>query len=163
MAKLNHHSLKYKMQKEPNKTYKDLKQKQKAKIADWMYQETCRFYSTHNRMPNENEADDLAKMIYEKICSLAIWVPYEDVLLQFQKKLPVYEKRISEQGVLQEKPKREKKKTVAKVRKQKSKSKFSKEITQNDMFFYIAGYTSGGAPYGVTWEEMGLDPYESIE
>ena len=56
-----------------------------------------------------------------------------------------------------------KKKTVAKVRKQKSKSKFSKEITQNDMFFYIAGYTSGGAPYGVTWEEMGLAPYESIE
>lgn len=25
---------------------------------------------------------------------------------------------------------------------------------QNDTFFYIAGYTSGGAPYGVTWEDM---------
>jgi hypothetical protein len=23
----------------------------------------------------------------------------------------------------------------------------------NDMFYYIAGYTSGGAPYGLTWEE----------
>ncbi len=30
----------------------------------------------------------------------------------------------------------------------------------NDQFFYIAGYTSGGAPYGVTWEEMGLQPYQ---
>lgn len=29
---------------------------------------------------------------------------------------------------------------------------------QDDTFFYIAGYTSGGAPYGVTWEEMGLKP-----
>lgn len=29
---------------------------------------------------------------------------------------------------------------------------------QDDTFFYIAGYTSGGAPYGVTWEEMGLEP-----
>ena len=29
--------------------------------------------------------------------------------------------------------------------------------------FYIAGYTSGGAPYGVTWEEMGLEPYERID
>ena len=29
---------------------------------------------------------------------------------------------------------------------------------QDGRFFYIAGYTSGGAPYGVTWEEMGLDP-----
>ena len=25
-------------------------------------------------------------------------------------------------------------------------------------FYYIAGYTSGGAPYGVTWEEMGMLP-----
>jgi len=31
---------------------------------------------------------------------------------------------------------------------------------QDDRFYYIAGYTSGGAPYGVTWEEMGLEPYE---
>ena len=29
---------------------------------------------------------------------------------------------------------------------------------QDDTFYYIAGYTSGGAPYGVTWEEMGLKP-----
>ena len=27
---------------------------------------------------------------------------------------------------------------------------------QDDTFYYIAGYTSGGAPYGVTWEEMGF-------
>ena len=34
---------------------------------------------------------------------------------------------------------------------------------QDDRFFFIAGYTSGGAPYGVTWDEMGLEPWESIE
>jgi len=33
---------------------------------------------------------------------------------------------------------------------------------QNDMFYFIAGYTSGGAPYGVTWDEMDLEPYEDI-
>ena len=31
---------------------------------------------------------------------------------------------------------------------------------RDDRFYYIAGYTSGGAPYGVTWAEMGLQPYE---
>ena len=31
---------------------------------------------------------------------------------------------------------------------------------QNDYFYFIAGYTSGGAPYGVTWEQMGLSPWE---
>ena len=30
---------------------------------------------------------------------------------------------------------------------------------QDDRFYYIAGYTSGGAPYGVTWAEMGMEPY----
>ena len=30
----------------------------------------------------------------------------------------------------------------------------------DDEFFFIAGYTSGGAPYGVTWEQMGLSPWE---
>lgn len=33
----------------------------------------------------------------------------------------------------------------------------------DDRFYFIAGYTSGGAPYGVTWEEMGLSPWELPE
>jgi len=32
----------------------------------------------------------------------------------------------------------------------------------DDTFLYIAGYTSGGAPYGVTWEEMGVSSYEDM-
>ena len=32
---------------------------------------------------------------------------------------------------------------------------------QDENFFYIAGYTSGGAPYGVQWWEMGLEPGQS--
>ena len=31
---------------------------------------------------------------------------------------------------------------------------------RDDRFYFIAGYTSGGAPYGLTWEEMGLEPWE---
>jgi hypothetical protein len=33
---------------------------------------------------------------------------------------------------------------------------------QDDNFFFIAGHTSGGAPYGVQWWEMGLEPWENI-
>lgn len=36
-------------------------------------------------------------------------------------------------------------------------------IDCDDRFFYIAGYTSGGAPYGVTWEEMGMKLYQYFE
>jgi len=56
-------------------------------------------------------------------------------------------------------------------RKEQKRAKRDKEIAMpfesDDRFFYIAGYTSGGAPYGVTWEEMELDrsysPVDSLD
>ena len=40
-------------------------------------------------------------------------------------------------------------------------------IEQDDYFAYIIGYTSGGAPYGITWEEWkameGEEPDEDID
>ena len=33
----------------------------------------------------------------------------------------------------------------------------------DETFYFIAGYTSNGAPFGVTWEEMGLKPFEDEE
>lgn len=55
-----------------------------------------------------------------------------------------------------------------KLKEQKAISKKLKELEQqlhdsNETFYYIAGYTSGGAPYGITWEEMGLEPYDEID
>lgn len=57
-----------------------------------------------------------------------------------------------------QKAKKEKRK---RLRGQKNNPEINNE--QDDVFYYIAGYTSGGAPYGVTWEEMGLEPYEEME
>lgn len=48
-----------------------MKQKQKAKIADWMFLETNRF----------------------------LWVPYEELLKEYIKKLPRYAERVKEKGV----------------------------------------------------------------
>ena len=42
--------------------------------------------------------------IYDKIKSLAIWVPYDEVCRAFQKKLPRSETRIAEHGIPEEKP-----------------------------------------------------------
>ena len=66
----------------------------------------------------------------------------------------------------------EEKATVAKQKKQQMRAKLKKEtrdnlakeeILQDDRFFFIAGYTSGGAPYGITLEEMGLKPWDDLE
>ena len=66
----------------------------------------------------------------------------------------------------------EEKAAVAKQKKQQMRAKLKKEtrdnlakeeILQDDRFFFIAGYTSGGAPYGITLEEMGLKPWDDLE
>jgi len=33
----------------------------------------------------------------------------------------------------------------------------------DDVFAFIAGYTGGGAPFGITWAELGLEPHASYE
>ena len=63
--KQNHHSLAYKRQKQPNKTYKDLKQKQKMKIADQMFRETCSYYKENGEMPTE-EAEGKLRNVFIK-------------------------------------------------------------------------------------------------
>ena len=59
------------------------------------------------------------------------------------------------------------KKTIEAEQKKRQDKKdqeiFDRFPDSDDTFYYIAGYTSGGAPYGTTWEEMGLEPYTDIE
>jgi len=52
---------------------------------------------------------------------------------------------------------------IEQLRRKKEEKQLAEEYNewQDDRFYYIAGYTSGGAPYGVTWEEMGLRPFEN--
>ena len=47
-------------------------------------------------------------------------------------------------------------------KKKRNHKNTEQEPWQDDRFFFIAGYTSGGAPYGVTWEEMGLEPWQDL-
>jgi len=52
---------------------------------------------------------------------------------------------------------------IEQLRMKKEEKRLTEKYTawQNDMFYYIAGYTSGGAPYGVTWALMGLRSYDN--
>ncbi|MDP6356267.1 MAG: hypothetical protein QF473_14245 [Planctomycetota bacterium] len=50
----------------------------------------------------------------------------------------------------------EKAQSLAKQRKKRA----AKEsyVESDDYFAYIVGYTPGGAPFGITWEEVEADP-----
>jgi len=81
-----------------------LRQKQKARISEWMFQAVCEYYKEHGEMPGEEAAEQITARIYDKIKSAAIWVPYDEVCRAFRAKLPRYETRIAEHGLPEEKP-----------------------------------------------------------
>ena len=149
MGRVNHNSMNYKRLAQPNKTYKDLKQKQKAKISDWMFNEVCSFYTQNDRIPTPSELEPLAGRVYTKVQGAAIWVPYDSFLDAFEKKLPRFSERISTSGIPVPKPpkvkKTEKEKQAVK-RATRRKRKLAAEKSfpvadQDDRFYYITGYT----------------------
>ncbi len=166
--KHKHTSLQFKMEQNPNKKLKELKQKQKKKIADWLYIETYHYYETNKRMPNDIERDAILETVYTRIKGAAIWIPFEEISAYYLKKLSQYEIRIPREladgihyptraerlAAKANKPKPPKKHKKKKKTPEPQMPDFSDIM--DDEFSYIAGYTDGGAPYGVRWEEVGI-------
>lgn len=166
--KHKHTSLKAKALKNPNRVFDDLKQKQKGKISNWLYIETYRYYETNKRMPNDIERNAILETVYTKIKGAAIWIPFEEISAYYQKRFPQYEihiqrelaegvhyptrtERLAEKATKPKLPKKQKKK------KKIPESQISNySDIMDDEFSYIAGYTDGGAPYGVRWEDVGI-------
>lgn len=74
----------------PNKKYKELKQKQKARISDLMYRETDRFLQEKKRPPDDNEVVQIAERVYCRIQGLGFWIPYGEVLNEYQKNVHIF-------------------------------------------------------------------------
>ena len=163
-----------------NRSYKDLKQKQKSAIADKTYSMYLAFYLENHRMPDVSEMNNICKRLFATVQALAPKTEYEEFYKVVEKRVLGYESRILKDikdGItietLNTKKQRkapEEKAAFAKQKKQQRRAKkkvkviqTSGEVYQDDRFSFIAGYTSGGAPYGVTWEEMGLKPWEDQE
>lgn len=165
-----------------DRSYKNLKQKQKSAIADKTYKMYLKFYLENQRMPDAAEMNDICKSLFATVQTFAPKTKYEDFYKIVEKRERGYEERILrdiENGttleILTEKKHKktpEEKAIIMKQKKQQRQMKRKKEakekltaeeILQDDRFIFIAGYTSGGAPYGVTWEEMGMKPWEDLK
>ena len=157
------------MPEKPLVPYKALKQKQKARIADWMYRETLQFFLQYQRMPESEEFETLCQTVYAKVRGANSRVAYEEIRRLYAKRLDAYALRIQrdvEAGItlesLTKQPKQKKAPKPPRKRKNKKREPATMEFWQDDRFFFIAGYTSGDAPYGVTLEEMGLEPWDDL-
>lgn len=136
-----------------------------------MYLETQNFFQTNGRMP-DTDYRIIAQMVSNHIPGLR--VPIEEIYAVYARKCPHIVERLTASGLPEhirshaEIKELQRIRAERKVRPRRRRKHPRKEpdlplIEQNDTFFFIAGYTSGGAPYGVTWEQMGLEPWEKME
>lgn len=72
------------MEQIPPKPYEQLKQKQKAKVSDYMYLETLAFWQMNQRMPStDSEMQAVTQKVYDHIASFH--VAYEEVYAVYLK------------------------------------------------------------------------------
>lgn len=153
-------------------TWKELKQKQKARITEIMFGLTCDIFIKTGQMPDASQYENLAKIVYSR-CNMSK-IQYEDILRVFIQKQKRFEERILEHGIPQPKPEKHKKTEAEKLaikRENRRRRKLKKErsieqhqiLEQDDTFAYILGYTSGGAPYGLQWWEIEADDADNME
>ena len=61
-----------------NRSYKDLKQKQKSAIADKTYSMYLAFYLENHRMPDVSEMNNICKRLFATVQALAPKTEYEE-------------------------------------------------------------------------------------
>ena len=158
-----------------DRKYSDLTMKQKRRIAEKTYEKHLRFYLENDRMPYMEETDEICRQLFQSVKGLAPMASYEEFVALVRKRSERYEDRIRndmEKGItletLNEKHRKKTPKEKATIQKQKNANRRRRHLKkkqealrqnlqsleQDDRFFFIAGYTSGGAPYGITWEEI---------
>ena len=81
-----------------DRSYKDLKQKQKSAIADKTYKMHLKFYLENQRMPDATEMNDICKSLFTAVQSLAPKTEYEEFYKIVEKREKSYEERMLESG-----------------------------------------------------------------
>ena len=77
MSQKNHKIIKDRLL-QINKHYYKLKQKQKEKIQEWLYQEYARIYDEIGKPPSSKHNIEILSAVYDKIESAEIWIPFHE-------------------------------------------------------------------------------------
>lgn len=78
-----------------DRSYKDLKQKQKSAIADKTYSMYIRFYLQNHRMPNADEKSSICRKLFATVQALAPKTEYEEFCRIVDKRETGYEESCS--------------------------------------------------------------------
>ena len=67
-----------------NKKYSHLKQKQKERIYQWMYDAYRATYMKSGKYPDDKEDDQIVSAVMERIAEAEIWIPSGEIKKHFR-------------------------------------------------------------------------------
>lgn len=80
-----------------DKQFRHLKQSQKEKINEWLYQEYRNLCLEQNRQPSSKRNGEILAVVMEKIGEADIWIPEYEVLKYFKGKKNHYRNRMEKE------------------------------------------------------------------
>ena len=78
-----------------NKSYGQLKQKQKEKISEWMYQ------AFKKQMTDDMSDDEALQLVFDRIEEAKIWIPDHEIINRYRAKKTQFRKRLAGENVPQ--------------------------------------------------------------
>ena len=76
-----------------DKQFRHLKNSQKEKISNWLYDEYRNVYDKIGQAPDSRRNEEIVSAVYEKIEECGIWIPYYEVEKYYCSKKNKYRKR----------------------------------------------------------------------
>lgn len=77
-----------------NKQFSSLKERQKVKIAEWMYTTYRESYQKDGQVPGKWNEREILDAVMEKIAEADIWIPYGEIAAYYRKRRNKLEKRL---------------------------------------------------------------------
>lgn len=62
-----------------DKKFFDLKERQKIKIAEWLYEAYRKSYAESGRLPDKRADEEILSYVFDKIVEAQIWLPDGEV------------------------------------------------------------------------------------
>lgn len=76
-----------------NKRFSSLKQSQKEKITQWLYEEYCAVYDEKHMPPNTKRDKEILFNVSEKIENAQIWLPEKELISHYHSKKAKFNNR----------------------------------------------------------------------
>lgn len=77
-----------------NKTFSNLKMKQKDKITAWVYEEYKKYVTENDRIPDGKADEHIINAVLDKIQEAQIWIPAGEIVSYYHRKKPQLQKRL---------------------------------------------------------------------